>query len=314
MSKPTSRQVANEISRAVTRRNELVDLIARFIPQDGAIKPIKDLYLFRISTPGEPIHSVYKPSLCIVAQGSKEFFLNDERYVYDPDNYLLVTAELPLVGQVLEASKEQSYLSLLLELDPSLVGSVITEVGDIAPQNDSNVRAMNVSSLDTDLLDAVLRLVRLLDNPSEAPFLAPMITKEIIYRLWMGNQRDRLLQIVNSEGNASMIAKAIGLINEEFDQQLRVESIASELGMSVSGFHHHFKAVTAMSPLQYQKRLRLQEARRLLLGGRLNATDVAFRVGYNDSSHFSREYKSLFGLPPKRDVERILGGTGLSAD
>jgi len=314
MSKQTSQQLAYEKHRVETRRNELVDLIARFIPQDGAVKPIKDLYLFRVSTPGEPIHSVYKPSLCIVAQGSKEFFLNDERYVYDPDNYLLVTAELPLVGQVLEASNEQPYLSLLLELDLALVSSVITELGDVSFQNDANVKAIHVSSLDADLLDAVLRLVRLLDNPSEAPFLASMITKEIIYRLWMDDQHDRLLQIVNSEGNTSLIAKAIELINGDFDQQLRVESIASELGMSVSGFHHHFKAVTAMSPLQYQKRLRLQEARRLLLGGGLNATDVAFRVGYNDSSHFSREYKSLFGLPPKRDVERLLGGNGVAAD
>lgn len=314
MSKHTSRQSASEISRAETRRNELVDQLDRFIPQDGAIKPIKNLYLFRVSTPGEPIHSVYKPSLCVVAQGSKEFFLNDDRYVYDPDNYLLVTAELPLVGQVLDASKEEPYLSLLLELDPTLVSSVITEVGDIAPQNDANVKAINVSSLDADLMDAVLRLVMLLDKPSEAPFLAPMITKEIIYRLWINNQRDRLLHVVNSEGNTSLIAKAIELINDNFDQQLRVESIASELGMSVSGFHFHFKEVTAMSPLQYQKRLRLQEARRLLLVGGLNTTDIAFRVGYHDSSHFSREYKGLFGLPPKRDMERLRGGTGIAAD
>ncbi len=279
MSKQTSRRSAHERRRAETRRDELVDQIARFIPQDAAIKPIEDLYLFRASTPGEPIHSVYKPSLCVVAQGSKEFFLHDERYVYDPDNYLLVTAELPLVGQVLDASNEEPYLSLLLNLDPTLVGSVIAEIGDITPQNDENLRAINVSSLDADLLDAVLRLVRLLDKPSEAPFLSPMIIKQIVYRLWRGGQRDRLLHMVNSEGNSSLIAKAIGLINEDYDQQLRVESIASDLGMSVSGFHHHFKAVTAMSPLQYQKRLRLQEARRLLLGGGLSATDVAFHVG-----------------------------------
>jgi len=310
MNKQPSHPSAHEKHRAENRRNELVDQIARFIPQDGAIKPIKDLYLFRVSTPGVPIHSVYKPSLCVVAQGSKEFFLNDEHYVYDPDNYLLVTAELPLVGQVLDASNQQPYLSLLLEFDPALVRSVIAEVRDVAPQNDTNVRAISVSSLKANLLDAVLRLVRLLENPSEAPFLAPMITKEIIYRLWMDNQHERLLHMVNSEGNTSLIAKAIERINEGFNQQLRVESIASELGMSVSGFHHHFKAVTAMSPLQYQKRLRLQEARRLLLD---NTTDVAFRVGYSDSSHFSREYKSLFGLPPKRDVERLLGGTSMAA-
>ncbi len=305
MSKQISPRLTNERRRAETRRNELVDQIARFIPEDGAIKPFKDLNLFRVSSPGEPIHSVYKPSLCVVAQGSKEFFLHDERYVYDPDNYLLVTAELPLVGQVLEASDKEPYLSLLLDLDPTLVGSVIAEVGDIAPQNDANVRAINVSALDAGLLDAVLRLVVLLDKPSEAPFLAPMIIKEIIYRLWMGDQRDRLLQIVNTDGNTPLIAKAIALINEDYDQQLRVENIASEVGMSVSGFHHHFKTITAMSPLQYQKRLRLQEARRLLLGGGLTATDVAFRVGYYDSSHFSRDYKGLFGLPPKRDIDRL---------
>jgi len=305
MSKHTLRQLERDKRRAETRKNELIDLIARTLPQDGAIEPIKDLYLFRVSSTGGPIHSVYKPSLCVVVQGSKEFFLNDERYVYDPDNYLLVTAELPLVGQVLDATIEQPYLSLLLNLAPALVSSVIAEVAEIPPQNDANVRALNVSTLNADLLDAVLRLVRLLDKPSEAPFLAPMITKEIIYRLWEGGQRDRLLQMVDSEGNTSLIAKAIELINEDFDQQLRVENIASDLGMSVSGFHHHFKEVTAMSPLQYQKRLRLQEARRLLLGGGLNATDVAFRVGYNDSSHFSREYKGLFGLPPKRDIDRL---------
>ena len=305
MSEQISRQSAYERQRAETRRQELIDLIARFIPQDGAVKPIEDLYLFRVSSPGDPIHSVYKPSLCVVAQGSKEFFLNDERYVYDPDNYLLVTAELPLVGQVLEASSEKPYLSLLLNFDPTLVGSVIAEVGDIAPQNNVVVRAIDVKSLDADLLDAVLRLVKLLDTPLEAPFLAPMITKEIIYRLWMGDQRDRLLHMVNSDGNTPLIGKAIERINGDYDQQLLVEDIASDLGMSVSGFHHHFKAVTALSPLQYQKRLRLQEARRLLLGGELNATDVAFRVGYNDSSHFSRDYKGLYGLPPKRDIERL---------
>jgi len=212
---------------------------------------------------------------------------------------------LPLVGQVLEASHDEPYLSLLLNLNPTLVSAVIAEIGDITPQNDANVRAINVNALDADLLDAVLRLIRLLDKPSEAPFLAPMITKEIIYRLWMGDQRDRLLHMVNSDGNTPLITKAIGLINEDFDQQLSVENLANDLGMSVSGFHHHFKAVTAMSPLQYQKRLRLQEARRLMLGGELNATDVAFRVGYHDSSHFSREYKGLFGLPPKQDIDRL---------
>jgi AraC-like DNA-binding protein len=161
--------------------------------------------------------------------------------------------------------------------------------------------------LDADLLDAVVRFVRLGDAPAEAPFLAPLILREIVYRLWMGEQGDRLRYIAASGGYTPPIARAIERLCQDFDQPLRIEQIARELGMSVSGFHHHFKAVTALSPLQFQKRLRLQEARRLMLGEGLDATSTAFRVGYHDASHFNREYKSLFGLPPMRDMERLRG-------
>ena len=242
-----------------------------------------------------------------IAQGSKEIFLSNERYVYDPSHYLLVTAELPLVSHVLEASKDHPYLALRLELDPTLIGSVMVEAGDVAPKKHTDVKAVNVSSLDAGLLNAVVRLVRLLETPAEAPFLAPLITREIVYRLWMGEQRDRLRHIAVSGGYTPHIARAIERLHQDFDQHLRIDSIARELGMSVSGFHHHFKAVTAMSPLQFQKRLRLQEARRLMLGEGLDATSVAYRVGYHDASHFNREYKSLFGLPPMRDMERLRG-------
>jgi AraC-like DNA-binding protein len=153
----------------------------------------------------------------------------------------------------------------------------------------------------------VVRLVRLLDSHAEVPFLAPLITREIVYRLWTGEQRERLRHIAASGGYTPHIARAIERLHQDFDQPLRIDSIARELGMSVSGFHHHFKAVTAMSPLQFQKRLRLQEARRLMLGEGLDATSTAYRVGYHDGSHFNREYKSLFGLPPMRDIERLRG-------
>lgn len=299
-------------------QDELVKLIARALPEDGTLEPLKGLHLSRASAPNEPLHSVYAPVFCVVAQGSKEFFLGHERYVYDPYHYFLVTAELPLVAHVLEASKKRPYLSLRLDLDPTIVGSVMVEVGDVSPQNHANVRAVNVSSLDVDLLDATVRLVRLVETPAEAPFLIPLIMREIIYRLWMGEQRQRLLHIAASAGYTPNISKAIELLHQDFDQPLRIEGIANELGMSVSGFHHHFKAVTAMSPLQFQKRLRLQEARRLMLGEGLDATSAAFRVGYHDASHFNREYKSLFGLPPMRDVERLRGNEreefGMAAD
>jgi len=289
-------------------RDELVELIARAVREDGKVEPLKGLYFHRASSTTESVHSVSNPAFCVIAQGSKEIFLTNERYQYDPYHYLLTTAELPLVGHVLDASRQRPYLSLRLELDPTLVGSVMVEAGHPSSQNYADVRAINVSSLDAGLLDAVVRLVRLLDTPNEAPFLAPLITREIIYRLWMGEQRDRLRHIAASGGYTPHITKAIERLHEDFDQPLRIEGIARELGMSVSGFHHHFKAVTAMSPLQFQKRLRLQEARRLMLGEGLDATSAGIRVGYGSPSQFSREYHRLFGAPPLSDIARLRKG------
>jgi AraC-like DNA-binding protein len=302
--------VEREAHRAQASRDELVERIARAIRADGTVEPLKGLHLNRASSPKEPLHSVYDPVFCVIAQGSKEIFLGDERYQYDPYHYLLVTAELPLVGHLLEASRERPYLSLRLELDPALVGAVMVEADHLSPKKRADVRAIAVSSLDVGLLDAVVRLVRLADTPAEAPFLAPLITREIVYRLLIGEQGDRLRYIAAQSGYASYIARAIERLHKDFDQPLRIEGIARELGMSVSGFHHHFKAVTALSPLQFQKRLRLQEARRLMLGEHLDAASAAYRVGYDDASHFNREYKSLFGLPPMRDVERLRAAAG----
>ena len=298
-------QVEREAHRAQANRDELVERIARAVREDGTVEPLKGLHLHRSSSPTEPVHSVSDPAFCVIAQGSKEVFLGDERYRYDPAHYLLVTAELPLVSQVIEASQERPYLSLRLELDPTLVGSVMVEAGHPSPQSHADVRAIDVSPLDASLLDAVVRLVRLLDSPTEARFLAPLITREIVYRLLMGEQGDRLRHIAVLGGYTHRIARAIERLRKDFDQPLRIDDIARELGMSVSGFHHHFKAVTAMSPLQFQKRLRLQEARRLMLGEHLDAASAAYRVGYDDASHFNREYKRLFGVPPMRDVERL---------
>jgi AraC-like DNA-binding protein len=172
-------------------------------------------------------------------------------------------------------------------------------------QGSKEVLLGNVSPLDANLLDAVVRLVRLLDCPAEANVLAPLIEREIIYRLLMGEQGGRLRHIAVLGGSTHQIARAVDRLRKDFNQPLRIESIARELGMSVSSFHHHFKSVTAMSPLQFQKQLRLQEARRLMLGQNLDATSAAYRVGYDDSSHFNREYKRLFGIPPMRDMERL---------
>src|SRR5438105_7248650 len=188
-----------------------------------------------------------------------------------------------------------------LALDSALVASVIVEPGMRIKKGDASVKAMNVSAIDADLLDAVARLVRIAETPAERKVLAPLVIKEIIYRLLAGGQGARLAHLLTAS-DTRRISKAIGHLREHFDEQLKMEEIARELGMSVSGFHHHFKSVTSMSPLQFQKHLRLQEARRLMLGEDLDAASAAFRVGYQDQSHFSREYKRHFGAPPHGDI------------
>lgn len=298
-------QEKREADRAQANRGELTERIAQAIQSDGKIEPLKGLHFNRTSSPAEPCHAVSIPAFCVIAQGSKEVLLGDYRYQYDPMNYLLATVELPIVSQILEASKERPYLSLRLDLDPTLVGSVMVEAGHPSSRNGADVKAIDVSPLDVDLLDAVVRLVRLIDSPTEAHVLAPLIKREIIYRLLMGEQGARLRQIAVLGGYTHHVARAVDRLRKDFNQQLRIEDIARELGMSVSGFHHHFKSVTAMSPLQFQKQLRLQEARRLMLGQNLDATTAAYQVGYDDPSHFNREYKRQFGAPPMRDVERL---------
>lgn len=295
----------HETQRAEANRLELVERIGRALHEDGTAEPLKGLHVNRVSSPREPLHSVYDPAFCVIAQGSKEVFLGDERYQYDPYHYLLVTAALPIVAHVLDASRERPYLSLRLDLDPALVGAVMVEAGYPGRQKRAAVRAVDVSTLNGGLLDAVVRLVRLLDTPAEAAFLAPLITREIVYRLLQGEQGGRLYYMTIQSGHAHHMARAINLLRRNLDQPLRINDVARELGMSVSSFHHHFKAVTAMSPLQFQKQIRLQEARRLMLGEDLDAASAGYRVGYNDAAHFNREYKSVFGLPPIRDVERL---------
>lgn len=298
-------QAEREAQRVQANHEELVERIARVMREDGSARLLPGLHLSRSSVPLKPLHSVLEPSVCVIAQGSKEVLLGDSRYCYDPSHYLLATVELPRVSQVLEASQERPYLALRLELAPTLVGQVMAEADHSSPPGPAEVRAIDVSPLDVHLLDAFVRLTRLLDAPDEARVLLPLIVREIIYRLLLGEQGGRLRHLAILGGYTPHIARAVERLRQDFDQPLRIEQIARELGMSVSGFHHHFKAVTALSPLQFQKQLRLQEARRLMLGEDLDAASAAYRVGYHDASHFNREYKSLFGVPPIRDVQRL---------
>jgi AraC-like DNA-binding protein len=279
----------------------------RHVLEDGRIEAAPGLFLFRYSRPTGPLYSVSEPSFCVIVQGSKELLVGDERYRYDASRYLLVSAEVPAVGHIVEASTDRPYLAVRLVLDPAVVTTVLTDASLGDSRSDGADKAIAVSRLDADLLDSVVRLVRLVDSPRDYGVLAPLAAREIVYRLALGDQGRRLRQIAVIGGRAHRMARAIELLREDFDKPLRIAGLARQLGMSVSGLHHHFKAVTAMSPLQFQKQLRLQEARRLLLAGDVDAATAGYQVGYDDPSHFSREYKRHFGQPPMRDVERLRG-------
>jgi AraC-like DNA-binding protein len=307
MSSVTLQPSATESRRSHINREELVERIARAVPEDGTAEPLDGLRLRRAGAPFELGHGVSHPALCVIAQGAKEIRLGEKHFRYDPAHCLVVTAALPIASRVAEASPERPYLGVVLRLDPTLVGSVMVEAGHPAPRRQAAVRALAVSPLDADLLEAVVRLVRLADAPTEARILAPLVMREIVYRLLMGVQGDRVRHIPALNSSTHRIAGAIERLRRDFDRPLRIEDLARDLGMGVSSFHQHFKDVTAMSPLEFQKQLRLQEARRLMLGEDLDAASAGYRVGYNDASHFTREYKRLFGEPPMRDVERLRG-------
>jgi AraC-like DNA-binding protein len=299
-----------EKKRMRINREELIERMVRIAPENSLLEAFPGVFIYKSSKPTESDVSVLKPAFCVIAQGSKDILLNDELFHYDSGHYLISTLDLPIKSNVVEASEEKPYLNLRIDLDPALIAAVMIESGIETKKSGAGVKAMDVSPLDAGLLEAVVKLVKLLDTPIEMKFLAPLIIREIIYRLLKGKQGARLSQLITAEGDAQRISRIVKQIRENIDQPLKIEDTARELGMSVSGFHQHFKAVTAMSPLQFQKQIRLQEARRLMLGENMDVASASFRVGYEDPSYFSREYKKLFGIPPHRDITRLRSNIG----
>ncbi|MFB9275798.1 AraC family transcriptional regulator [Cohnella cellulosilytica] len=288
------------------RQDSLIRLINRHCKEAGVMTTaIPSLYLIRSDKLGEPVHRVYKPSFCFVAQGLKVLHLAEERLEYGPSDYLITSVNLPVSGQVVEASPEFPYLSLKLEFNENEIFEVLNAIQIHAHPQINTSRALFVGQIELIMLDAALRLVQLLDSPEDIPFLAPIHKKEILYRLLQGPYGPTLAQIAVEGSNAYRIRAAIDQMTQAYDQPLRIEELAEVANMSVSSFHRHFKEITAMSPLQYQKQLRLQEARSLLLMESADATEVAYRVGYESASQFSREYSRLFGFPPKTDIKRL---------
>lgn len=286
---------------------DLATLIERNTGRDGAhATDIPALSLFRASAPSEQTKVVYEPALCVIARGRKRVILADEVYDYDPAHFLLVSVDLPIVGQVIEASPAEPYLSLRIDLDLGQAAEVLMDARlPESAHSGPPGRGLVVSAIDPHLLDAVARLVALLETPRDIDMLAPLVLREITYRVLTGEQGPRLRQIAAEGGQARRIATAIDWLRRNFDRPLRIEDAARAVHLSPSAFHHHFKAVTAMSPLQYQKRLRLQEARRLMASEALDAATAAYRVGYESPSQFNREYRRLYGEPPRRDVARL---------
>lgn len=285
---------------------ELAGLIERFTGVDGMHKTaVPGLILARISTSHKPRHSFQQPALAVIAQCSKKLIVGNETYVYDPLNYLVTSVNLPGVAEIVGMTPDHPYLSLRFDLDVERIGALLRDVDLPATASQEASRGVFMWRLSPALLDAVVRLVRLLDTPDDISILAPLIEREILYRLIMDGQGARLSQIALNGSHTQRIAKAISMLRDNYDQPLTIETIARNVNMSPSSLHHHFKAVTAMSPLQYQKQLRLHEARRLMLSEVLDAATASHRVGYESASQFSREYRRLFGEPPLRDIMRL---------
>jgi AraC-like DNA-binding protein len=295
------------------KANSLDETIAAFagkiarltVGREAVETAVAALSFRRFVTPTEQTCYIHEPSICLVAQGAKRVLLGDEAYVYDAHHFLITSVNLPVTAQVVDASVEKPYLGLMLKLDQREISQMVVD-GDLPlPDDRKSGRAMAVSAMSLPLLNAFHRLIDLLDEPDDIPILAPLIQKEILYRLLVSEQGPRLRQFAAIGSQSHQIARAIDWLKDNFDQPLRIDDLAAHARMSTSTFHHHFRALTAMSPLQYQKWLRLHEARRLMLTEHADAATAAFQVGYESPSQFSREYSRQFGAPPLRDIRNL---------
>lgn len=285
--------------------DELAEIIARHAVADGMhASALPRLSLVRSCRATEAVPAVYKPSLCIIAQGRKQVELGGLSYAYDPAKYLAVSVDLPLVGSILEASPERPYLCLVLDIDLGVLSDLMLQhPSEVGPEPTGP--ALGVSDVETGLLDAALRLARLLDAPADAPALAPLAEREILYRLLSGGQAPMIRRIAAAEGQLRQVSRAIAWLRNNYAQPISIERLAAEAGMSASSFHSHFKAATTLSPLQYRTRVRLQEARRMMVVEAIDAASAGFAVGYESPSQFSRDYSRLFGAPPLKDAMRL---------
>ncbi|AKU97854.1 Transcriptional regulator, AraC family [Labilithrix luteola] len=285
---------------------ELVEIITRHTSSDGEFKTaIPTLHLSRRSSPSQPLHTALRPCFALVVQGAKSLTIGNETLEYGVGNFLVASLDLPIVSRVTAASATKPNLGIGLAIDSDRLAGMFArlDVTKLTSTAGVTTRGVGVNRVSPPLLDAVVRLLRLLDRQEDIPALAPLYEQEILYRLLTGPCASRLLHIAKADTPTKGVAKATSWLADHFAEPLRIEELARRVGMSVSSLHHHFKAITAMSPLQYQKQLRLGEARRLILVEHLEVAHASFRVGYQSPSQFSREYARMFGKPPRRDLD-----------
>jgi AraC-like DNA-binding protein len=287
-------------------QSALARTIERFAQSDGdVVTPIQGLSLHRRSSATEPLHCIYNLGLGVVAQGDKQVLVGAETIDYGPGQSMLTTIDLPVVSHVTRATEREPFLGMMVTLDVRSVVQAASEMDMPRPRKDEAYRSISFEALDAGLLDALIRLVSLLGEPLLAPRLAPLVQQELIVRLLSGPHRPQLLHLVTSGSPSQQIARSVAWLKQNFVESLRIDDVAHRAHMSPSTFRQHFRTLTGVSPLQYQKQLRLQEARQLMLNENLDAGSAALRVGYESPSQFSREYSRLFGAPPLRDIGRM---------
>jgi AraC-like DNA-binding protein len=287
-------------------RDRLADRMLRHLPEPGDhLSAVPGLSFYRRDGFCAPVSALYEPSLSLVVQGRKRVVLGTETYEYDAGRFILTSVDLPTIAQVLDGSAAYPFLSMILKLDPATVQEVSGEIDLHGIRPDGAGSGMATGSVTADLLDAILRLAALADVPRDIPIMGRLALREIVYRLLVGPAGAQLRQIATLGTQCNRIAEVISWLREHHAEPIRIEMLAEMAAMGVSTLHHRFKAVTRLSPLQYQKRIRLHEARRLLLTEPVDASTVAFRVGYESVTQFSREYRRLFGNPPVRDIALV---------
>jgi AraC-like DNA-binding protein len=287
-------------------RGRLAERVVRHLPAPGDhFSAVPGLSFYRRDTFCEPVSTLYEPSLSLVVQGRKRVVLGPETYDYDAGRYVLTSVDLPTIAQVLDGSEDYPFLSIMLKLDLAIVREVGGEIDLHGVDAAAGGSGMMIGTVTADLLDAIVRLAALADAPRDIPIIGRMVLREIVYRLLVGPAGAQLRQIAKQGTRCNRIAAVIAWLREHHAQPIRIEALAEMAAMGVSTLHHHFKTITRMSPLQYQKQIRLHEARRLLLTEPLDASTAAFRVGYETVTQFNREYRRLFGNPPIRDIARL---------